>query len=585
MNIFSVSATKHKAVRMLISWGFILSTLQVIAQKSGPNPQLSDPRLEARVEGLLKQMTLSEKIGQLVQYDPGPDAAGMVAAAAINPALDLTGSNGHFVDAMKLAETGQLGSLLNAIGAARTNSYQHAAVDKSRLHIPLIFGADVIHGFRTTFPIPLGLAASFDPPLIEAVAHTAGNEASTAGLRWVFSPMVDITRDARWGRAAEGAGEDAYLGSAIARAYVRGYQGGDLSQPGNVAVSVKHFAAYGAAEAGREYNTTDMSEVTLREVYLPPYKAAVEAGATTMMSSFNALNGVPATANPYLLTQILRREWGFQGFVLSDYNAVMELTHHGIALTPEEATRKAILSGLDMDMMSHFFDANLPQLVASGAVPVSVVDEAVKRVLRVKFALGLFERPYTSEATEVTRAVSAQRPLARKAAEESLVLLKNDNPAGSTGSVLPVLLKHSLRVALVGPLGDSASEMSGPWAIFSNPGDNITVRQAINEKLQGVSGSLVFAKGTEIETESQAGFAEAIEAARRADVVVLALGESSSMSGEAAARSKLDLPGNQQQLLQQVLQGPICIPLTWRQTHSATSTLSPLERSTKRRLQ
>ena len=293
---------------------------------------------------------------------------------------------------------------------------------------PLLFGADVIHGFRTIYPVPLGLAASFDPDLVVALSHMAAEEATTAGVRWFYSPMVDISRDPRWGRTVEGAGEDAYLGAAMARAYIRGYQGDDLSKPGNVAASVKHFAAYGAAEAGREYNTTDMSEIRLRQDYLPPYQAAVEAGAATIMSAFNSLNGVPASANPFLLDKVLRGEWGFNGFVVSDYTAVMELMNHGIALDPATATRKAITAGVDVDMMSHFYDTQLPGLIRSGQVPMAVVDEAVRRVLRVKFATGLFEHPY-AEGVEVTAAVAEHRPLVRKAAEESFVLLQNDKLA------------------------------------------------------------------------------------------------------------------------------------------------------------
>ncbi len=264
--------------------------------------------------------------------------------------------------------------MLNVGNAARMSAYQHAAVEKGRLHIPLLFGADVIHGYRTIYPVPLGLAASFDPAMVTRVSHMAAEEATTTGIRWFYSPMVDISRDARWGRSTEGAGEDAYLGAAMARAYIRGYQQDDLAKPDSVAASVKHFAAYGAAEAGREYNTTDMSDSRLRQVYLPPYKAAIEAGSATIMSAFNSLNGVPATANPYLLNTILRNEWGFDGFVVSDYTAVMELTHHGIALDSATATEKAIKAGMDVDMMSHFYDAELPALIESGRVPMSVVD-------------------------------------------------------------------------------------------------------------------------------------------------------------------------------------------------------------------
>src|SRR5208337_4055852 len=275
-------------------------------------------------------MTLEEKLGQLVQYGASDDSANAELAndnyaPGKNPEVQIK------IDPMDLAAKGLLGSMLNVVGAQRTNAFQRAAVEKSRLHIPLLFGADILHGYRTVAPIPLGLAATFDPDLVESVSRLAAAEASTAGVRWFYSPMVDISRDPRWGRTAEGAGEDPYLGAAMARAYIRGYQGDDLSKPGNVAASVKHFAAYGAAEAGREYNTTDMSEITLRQVYLAPYKAAVEAGAATMMSAFNSLNGVPASANPFLLDKVLRGEWGFNGFVVSDYTAVMELMNHGIA--------------------------------------------------------------------------------------------------------------------------------------------------------------------------------------------------------------------------------------------------------------
>ena len=519
------------------------------------NAQLADPRIEARVDHILHQMTLEEKIGQLAQYNdtgdsptaqtadakPAADKAGVIVA--INPVT------ANHLDAMQLAATGRMGSMLNTIGAARTNTYQHLAVDKSRLHIPLLFGADVIHGYRTIYPIPLGLAASWDPGLVVDLAHMSAEEATTAGVRWFYSPMVDISRDPRWGRTAEGAGEDPFLGAAMARAYIRGYQGDDLSQPGRVAASVKHYAAYGAAEAGREYNTTDMSEITLRQVYLPPYKAAVDAGAATMMSAFNSLNGVPASANPFLLGKILRGEWGFNGFVVSDYTAIMELLNHGIALDPATATRKAITAGVDVDMMSHFYDTQLPELIRTGKVPMSVVDEAVRRVLRVKFAAGLFERPF-AEGAEVTAAVAAHRPLVRKAAEESFVLLQNNNQPD--GAPLLPLSSARKRVALIGPLADSTAEMVGAWGGAGRDPDIITIRQALEERAQKTGGTLLFAKGTEIETDSKAGFAEAVKAAQDADVAVLALGESNAMSGEAGSRAYLDLPGNQEKLLEEV---------------------------------
>ncbi len=525
------------------------------------NAQLADPKIEARVDRLLRRMTLEEKIGQLVQYNdtgdasPAPEPAAQTAAgksAAGKPAA-LAAANpeaANQVNAMQLAAEGRLGSMLNTIGAERTDTYQHLAVEKGRLHIPLLFGADVIHGFRTIYPVPLGLAASFDPELVTALSHMAAEEATTAGIRWFYSPMVDISRDPRWGRTVEGAGEDAYLGAAMARAYIRGYQGDDLSKPGSVAASVKHFAAYGAAEAGREYNTTDMSEIRLRQVYLPPYQAAVQAGAATVMSAFNSLNGVPSSANPFLLSKVLRGEWGFNGLVVSDYTAVMELINHGIALDPATATRKAITAGVDVDMMSHFYDTQLPELIRSGQVPMRVVDDAVRRVLRVKFATGLFEHPY-AEGVEVTSAVAAHRPLVRKAAEESFVLLQNRILAG--GAPLLPLSPARKRVALIGPLADDPGEMIGAWGGAGSDRDIITLRQALAERAQQTGGTLVYARGTAIDDDSRAGFPEAVQAAQAADVAILALGESSAMSGEGGSRAHLDLPGNQQQLLEAVV--------------------------------
>jgi beta-glucosidase len=522
---------------------------QAVQAKHTSNAQLAEPKIEARVDALLKQMTLEEKLGQLVQYNDTGDAPEANAAeqkpadtGAVVIALNPVAAN--HLDSKQLAASGRMGSMLNTIGAARTDMYQHLAMEKSRLHIPLLFGADVIHGYRTIYPIPLGLAASWDPETVTALCRMSAEEASTAGVRWFYSPMVDISRDARWGRTAEGAGEDAYLGAAMARAYIRGYQGDNLSQAGHVAASVKHFAAYGAAQAGREYYTTDMSEITLRQDYLPPYKAAVEAGAATMMSAFNALNGVPSTANPFILGKVLRGEWGFNGFVVSDYTAVMELMNHGIALDPATAARKALTAGVDVDMMSHFYDTQLPALIRSGQVPISVVDEAVRRVLRVKVALGLFEHPY-AQGAEVTAAVSEHRPLVRKAAEESMVLLKND------ASLLP-LATDKKKIALIGPLADEAGEMVGAWGGAGRNPDIITIRQALGERAQKTGGALLYAKGTEIDGESQSGFADAVKAAQDSDVAVLALGESNAMSGEAGSRAYLDLPGNQEQLLEAV---------------------------------
>ena len=520
----------------------------ILSHATAPaNPQLSSPEIEKRVKALLQQMTLDEKLGQLVQYGDTTDTANAVLAndaqaPGKNPDTHIK------IDPMQLASNGRMGSMLNVVGAARTNAFQHAAVEKSRLHIPLLFGADIIHGYRTVFPIPLGMAATFDPALAEQVSHISASEAVTAGVRWFYTPMVDISRDPRWGRTQEGAGEDAYLGAAMARAYIHGYQGSHLSNPDSVAVSVKHFAAYGDAEAGREYNTTDMSLSRLQQDYLPPYKAAVEAGAATIMSAFNSLNGVPSSANRFLLQDVLRDSWGFNGFVVSDYTAVMELRNHGIALDAATATRKALLAGVDVDMMSHYYDTELPRLIESGQVPMAAVDEAVRRVLRVKFALGIFEHPY-AEGAEVTLPVDANRPLVRKAAEESLVLLANQPVAGVP--LLPLASKPA-KIALIGPLADNTTEMIGNWGTGSTPGV-VTLKSALEARAKANGGALIYEKGTEISGNSSEGFKAAVAAARNADLVILALGESAEMSGEGGSRSNLDLPGNQQQLLEAVV--------------------------------
>ena len=407
--------------------------------KPVPNPQLASKELNARVDALLKKMTLDEKIGQLVQFSAGY----------------ASGPNASNLKYDELVRKGQLGSMLNVVGAEATNHYQHIAVEKSRLHIPILFGQDVIHGHRTTFPVPLALAASWDPKVAELVARTGAVEARADGLRWVFSPMVDIARDPRWGRIVESAGEDPYLGSALARAWVKGYQQDDLGKPDSVAVSVKHYAAYGAAVAGRDYNAADMGEITLRQVYLEPYRAAVEAGAATMMSSFNSINGIPATANPFTLTQILRKEWGFDGFVVSDWGAVAELINHSIGDGPTVA-RKALEAGTDMDMEGNLYGTVLAAQVRAGKIPESVVDEAARRVLRVKFALGLFDHPYT-EVGPAYDATPERRALARKVATETFVLLKNDSVEG-VGTLLPLTAK-ARKVALIGPLADNKQEM------------------------------------------------------------------------------------------------------------------------------
>ena len=502
-----------------------------------PNAQLSARALNERVENLLAKMTLQEKIGQLTQYSAGT----------------MTGPGTARNDYNDMIAEGQIGSLFNVVGAKLTNRFQRIAVERTRLHIPLLFGFDVIHGERTIFPVPLALASSFDPDLVEQVSHVAATESADDGVRWVFSPMVDIARDARWGRITEGAGEDTYLGSILAGAYIRGYQGDDLTRPDAVAACVKHFAAYGAPNAGREYNTVDMSELSLRQVYLPPYHAAINAGAATVMSAFNPLNGVPATADPFTLTKILRHEWDFQGFVVSDFGAVKELIAHGVASTGAIAARKALTAGVDMDMMSDLYRTKLADLVKSGDMPQSVVDEATRRALRVKFALGLFDHPYVDENHTPYVATPEKRALARKAAEETLVLLKNDpRPVPYAGKMLPIA-KNTPTIALIGPLADSQVDMLGSWSAAGDPGDAVTLLNALQDRCNWAKTKLIYAKGTEILTDSDGGFAEAIAAARKADVVVLALGESApKMTGESSSLTRLGLPGNQEDLLEAI---------------------------------
>jgi beta-glucosidase len=450
-----------------------------------------------------------------------------------------------------MVEAGEIGSLLNVTDPAKLNAFQKLAVNKSRLHIPLLFGFDVIHGYRTTFPVPLGMAASFDPTLVQQSARMAATEASADGIRWVFSPMVDIARDARWGRIVEGAGESPFLGSAMARAYVKGYQGTSLSNPDSVAACVKHFAAYGAAIAGRSYNATDMSDLTLRQVYLPPYHAAIEAGAASVMSSFNSLNGIPATADTYTLTEILRNEWNFDGLVVSDWDAVGELMAHGVALNSAEAARKAITAGVDMDMQSGAYHSRLATLVRTGAIPESTIDQAVRRVLRVKFALGLFEQPYAPEHAPY-QVTPEKRTLALRAAEESIVLLKN-SAEETQPKPLPIG-SRTKTIALIGPMAASQGEMLGSWAGNGNPADAVTLRTALEDRLQSRGGKVLYAEGTKILTDSTAGFAAAEQAARESDLAIVALGEDGpTMTGEAASRAYLDLPGNQRQLLQAIV--------------------------------
>jgi beta-glucosidase len=494
---------------------------------------LAEPATENKVESLLKQMTLEEKVGQLVQYSVGTP----------------TGPGTGRGDYQDMIAKGQIGSLFNLADARETNKYQRMAVEKSRLHIPLLNGEDVIHGYRTEFPVPLGLASTWDPQIVEKAARIAAQEASASGVRWTFSPMVDIARDPRWGRMIEGAGEDPYLGSVIARAYVRGYQGPKLNAPDTMAACAKHYVGYGAAEGGRDYNTTEISEHTLRDVYLPPFYAALDEGGASIMSAFNSLNGVPTTANAFTLTQVLRREWKFPGLAVSDWDAVGELIPHGIANDGATAAFKAFAAGVDMDMESNLYHEHLVDLVNAGKVSEAQVDEAVRRVLRVKFALGLFDNPFTDEARENHGPLPNENlDVARIAAERSLVLLRNE-PLGSR-RVLP-LNGEMHTVALIGPLADDPGEMLGSWGAHGQAKDVVTLRSAFTQRLG--ADRVKYAKGGEITTATDEQISAAVEAARSADVAVLALGEDAGeMTGEAGSRAHLVLPGRQEELLEKV---------------------------------
>jgi beta-glucosidase len=508
---------------------FVGSALAIAVLLSLTSPPSSHSQrsqnVEARINALLARMTLEEKLGQLQQLDGE--------------------ANGNFrPEHLQLARQGKLGSTLNVRGAQRTNELQRIAVTESRLKIPLIFGFDVIHGYRTIFPIPLGEAASWDPAGVERAASIAAAETRAAGVHWTFAPMVDIARDPRWGRIAEGSGEDPYLGSAMARARVRGFQGSDYSASDKIVACAKHWVAYGAAEAGRDYNTTDVSERTLREVYFPPFKAALDAGVGTFMSAFNDLNGVPSSANPFTLTQVLRGEWKFDGFVVSDYTSVEELIKHGVAANGADAAREALNAGVDMEMVSRLYNKHAGELIKQRELSAQAIDESVRRILRIKFRLGLFDKPYVDEALEHTAIFnSGTVAAARELAARSMVLLKNDH------DVLP-LNKNLRSIALIGPLADSRNDMLGSWNGDGKPEDAVTLLEGLKAKVP--QAKINYAKGCEIKCDNTDGFEAALRVARDSDVTIIAVGESADMSGEAASRSALDLPGRQLDLVKAV---------------------------------
>ena len=537
---FERSRTK-RAVCFAVVFFAMASAGIVRAQESS-----LDSKMEAFVSSLLDKMTLEEKIGQLNLPSTGFDVTGPVASKNVEETV----------------RKGRAGGVFNLYTPARVQSLQKLAVEESRLHIPLLFGYDVIHGHKTIFPIPLALSCTWNPELIEKTARVAAMEASADGVTWTFSPMVDIARDPRWGRIAEGAGEDPYLGSLIAQAMVRGYQGNDLARTDAVLACVKHFALYGAAQAGRDYNPADMSRITMYQYYLPPYKAAVDASAGSVMMSFNEVDSVPATANRWLMTDLLRKQWGFKGFVVSDYTAINEMTEHGMGTT-QHCAELALKAGLDMDMVSEAYLKYLKTLVDEKAVTEAMVQAACKRVLEAKYKLGLFSDPYhgcSEERAKREILTSENRKFAREMAARSFVLLKN------AAGALP--LKRSGAIALIGPLADSRRDVLGSWSAAGDWKTAVNVLDGIKNVagpevkiLQARGANLIDdpemlatlnASGADIVRDRrtpQEMIDEAVATASKADVIVAVLGESFAMSGEAASRSDIGLPSNQQDLL------------------------------------
>ena len=511
---------------------------------------LADAAVEKKVDALLAQMTLEEKVGQLNQY---------------STIIDLTGpapTQGEQKTMYDQVREGQVGSLLNVTGAEATRKAQQLAVEGSRLKIPLVFGLDVIHGYRTMFPIPLGEAASFDMALVERSARVAATEAAAAGVHWTFAPMVDIARDARWGRVMEGAGEDPFLGARVAAARVRGFQGQDLGAVDTVAACAKHYAGYAFAQAGRDYNTVDITEHTLRNVVLPPFKAAVDAGVATVMNSFNEIGGIPATGNVHLQREILKGEWGFRGLVVSDWGSIGEMVPHGFVASLEQAARVAAVAGSDMDMESRAYVVHLAGLVRSGAVEPKLVDDAVRRVLRLKFRLGLFDDPYRySDAAREQRALAdpAHQTAALEVARASIVLLKND------ASLLP-LDKNASSIAVIGPLAADKDSPLGGWRAQAVSNSAVSLLEGIQaavskgtrvvhaEGAKLATGERSFVGELTFNTDDRSGFAAAVEAARGASVVVMALGEEGFQTGEGRSQVDIGLKGLQEELLRAVLE-------------------------------
>ena len=477
----------------------------------------TDAAVEQRVEKILAQMTLAEKIGQMNQVSAG-------------------GQVSNYAEALR---KGQIGSILNEVDPEKINEFQRICIEESRLGIPLIVGRDIIHGFHTLFPIPLGLAATFDPALVEEGARVAALEATSQGVRWTFSPMLDIARDPRWGRMAEGSGEDPWLDARMAEAMVYGYQGRQLDTS-SLAACIKHFVGYGAAEGGRDYNSTFLTERQLRNVYLPPFEAAVKAGAMTLMTSFNDNDGVPSTGNTFILKDILRGEWGFDGLVVTDWDSMGEMIAHGFGADRKEVACLAANAGVDMDMMTFGFLSHLEELVSNGAVKESVIDNAVRNILRIKIMLGLFEHPYVDvEAGRAVQYAPEHLEAARRSAEESAILLKNDG-------VLPLQPEKIRTILVTGPMADAPHDQLGTWSFDGEKDHTVTPLKALQERFPG---KVVYVPGLQYSRQERSDFDAVVAAARRADVVLAFLGEEAILSGEAHCLADLNLMGSQSELL------------------------------------
>lgn len=533
-----------KQLQLMVLWMILVLAFTAGAQN---NPSNEDQKMKTFIDQLMGKMTLEEKLGQL-----NLPASGDIITGA-----------GSSTDIGKKIKAGQVGGLFNIKGVEKIREVQKIAVEQSRLKIPLIFGMDVIHGYQTVFPIPLGMSCSWDMNLIEKSARIAAQEASADGICWTFSPMVDIGRDPRWGRMSEGSGEDPFLGSHIAQSMVKGYQGDDLRKNNTIMACVKHFALYGAGEAGRDYNTVDMSRIRMYNEYLPPYRAAVDAGVGSVMSSFNEIDGIPASGNRWLMTELLRNQWGFKGFVVTDYTAIMEMTDHGMG-DLKEVSALALKAGIDMDMVSDGLLTTLKQSLDEGKVTQQEIDQACRRVLEAKYKLGLFEDPY--RYCDVNRAkkeifTPANRQVAKEIAAQTFVLLKNDN------QTLPLQAKGT--IALVGPLADNRENMPGTWSVAADFAKSVSLMDGLKKAL-GTQANILYAKGTNVVSDpaldarvsvfgkptqwdkrsQKEMIEEAVAAAQKADVVIAAVGESAEMSGESSSRSDINLPENQRELLQ-----------------------------------